>query len=719
VNAGWLRATGLTLEEALGKDILGHFPEARDVALALHARARAGHHVELPLGVRRVAGRETWWTGSIDPVPMEGGTGLLLTLREAPPGGGADARQEGDQVVPREWSGRAQGEDLFRLLARAMPQVVCVLRPDGFPEYVNPSWITLSGLDLEETARAGWKGVLHPDDLEVVQECRRRVLKLLSPQDVEIRFRAAGGAYRWFLGRLAPIVEGGRVSRLVGAALDIEDRKRAETALRESERKFATIFHHSPLALGLTRLPRGEIADVNEAWVRMMGIPRYEAMGKTTAELGVVVDPRERRRLYEEVWSRGSVSGLELRCVTRTNGLRTFSASADVITFEGARFLLIALLDVTDRNAAAESLRLADRRKDEFLGMLSHELRNPLAPIRNSVYVLRRSPGGSERSGRALDVIERQTEHLTRLVDDLLDVTRIASGKIELRRARVDLRELARRSAEDHRAAFEDRGITFRTSLPAAPLWLSADATRISQVLGNLLANSAKFTRAGGEVTLSLASSGASAELAVADTGAGIEPGLLPHVFEPFVQAERTRERTQGGLGLGLALVKGIAELHGGSVRAESAGKGRGTRISILLPMDGAQPVDAAAARPRRAPHVRHRVLVVDDNRDAADSLAQVVEMLGHDAEVAYDGQAALAKVRGRPPDVVLCDIGLPGMDGYEVARRIRAMGERNVRLVAVTGYAQPEDLARAARAGFDRHVSKPADPERIQDVLE
>jgi PAS domain S-box-containing protein len=495
-----------------------------------------------------------------------------------------------------------ESEQRFRMLAEAMPQIVCVLDSDGTAEYVNPGWTSYSGLDFEETKRAGWAGVLHPDDLAAARACRRRMLDSRAPQDVELRYRAADGSYRWFLSRLAPVVEGGRIVRLVGTALDIEDRKRAEEALRR----------------------------------------------------------------------------------------------------------------------ANQTLRDADRRKDEFLGMLSHELRNPLAPIRNSLYILGRLDATGVQARRAKDVANRQVAHLTSLVDDLLDVTRIARGKIELRRAELDVAVLARRAAEDHRALMQERHLELALEVPDRPVIVHGDGTRLSQVLGNLLHNAAKFTPAGGRVTLAVAAEEGRAVIHVRDTGSGIAPEALGSIFEPFTQAEQTLARSEGGLGLGLALVKGLVTLHGGEVSVSSAGIGRGADFVVTLPL-------ASPARARRIERVvrgaplraRRRVLVIDDNRDAADSLAELVSMLGHRADVAYDGFAGLARAAEAPPDVVLCDIGLPGMDGYECARQLRALApSRHLRLVAVSGYAQPEDVARAMEAGFDAHVAKPADPERIAGLL-
>ncbi len=365
-----------------------------------------------------------------------------------------------------------------------------------------------------------------------------------------------------------------------------------------------------------------------------------------------------------------------------------------------------------------QSLREADRRKDEFLGMLSHELRNPLAPIRNSVYILRHVDPAGEQAERARDVIERQAGHLTRLVDDLLDVTRIARGKIELRTSRVDLCETVLSAADDFRPMMDERGLAFRTVVPPTKLLASADATRLTQVIGNLLHNAAKFTRRGDAVTLSLEPAGGEAEIRVRDTGAGIEAAALPHIFDPFVQGQHTLARSEGGLGLGLALVKGITDLHGGTVRVESGGRGEGAEFVIRLPLaEGPAPRDVPSPT-ERSPDVVRRVLIVDDSRDVADSMAEIVEMLGHTAEVAYDGPSAIERARATSPDVVLCDVGLPGMSGYEVARAVRAGAQDGMLLVAITGYAQPEDVRKAVESGFDRHLAKPASVEDIERLL-
>ena len=401
-----------------------------------------------------------------------------------------------------------------------------------------------------------------------------------------------------------------------------------------------------------------------------------------------------------------------------------FSVAAEPLGDGG---IAVFFRDVTERRRgeealreANERLREADRRKDEFLGMLSHELRNPLAPIRNALWILDHAQPEGQQARRAKDIASRQVGHLTRIVDDLLDVTRIARGKIELRHEDLDLAALARRAAEDYRPLMQDRGLELAVQVPRDAVVVNGDPTRLTQVLGNLLNNAAKFTPSGGRVTLGVRAESGRAEILVRDTGDGVEPELLRTIFEPFTQGRKTLARSEGGLGLGLALVKGLVALHGGEVTAASDGPGRGTIFIVTLPLaraaarDGRQELVAA-----RSTSSRRRVLVVDDNRDAADSLAELLEMLGHEVEIAHDGPSAISRARAHPPEIVLCDIGLPGMDGYAVGRELRSGGGRSARLYVVSGYAQPEDVAAAEAAGFDGHLAKPLDPERLARILD
>jgi two-component system CheB/CheR fusion protein len=376
---------------------------------------------------------------------------------------------------------------------------------------------------------------------------------------------------------------------------------------------------------------------------------------------------------------------------------------------------------LADEREAFHALERSNERKAQFIAMLSHELRNPLAPLRHALWLLDRAPADSEQAANARATLGRQVLHLSRLTDDLLDVTRISRGKVRLQRERVDLVDVVRRAIDDHGALFASRQVALEASLPPAPLWLDADPTRIGQVVGNVLWNAAKFTDPGGRAAVTVRRAGDGlAEVRVRDDGIGIPADLLADVFEPFVQADRSLDRTRGGLGLGLALVRSLVELHGGTVEALSAGPGQGAEFVVRLPLVPEPPALSLPARPTgRESMPRHRVLVVEDNVDAAETLREMLRLWDHDVEVAHDGPRGLERARDFRPDVVLCDIGLPGMDGYEVARALRAdPSSASAFLVAVTGYASPEDARRAAGAGFDLHLGKPVPIEVLEEVL-
>ena len=367
-------------------------------------------------------------------------------------------------------------------------------------------------------------------------------------------------------------------------------------------------------------------------------------------------------------------------------------------------------------------LEAADRRKDEFLAMLAHELRNPLGAIANAGHVLDRRAGGDPRTRELVAIVGRQIRHLARLVDDLLDVSRFSHGHIELHKAPFELRRAVEGAVETARPLVEQRRHTLVLSLADEPLWLEADATRIEQVLSNLLHNAAKFTPPGGHIELAARRDGGEVVIAVRDDGAGISPDLLPRIFDLFVQEERSLDRSHGGLGIGLTLVRSLVERHGGAVAAASAGPGQGSELTVRLPLhtppEDMEPTPEAGAAGEAAAPPAH-VLLVEDNLDAAEALGELLRMWGHTVHLAHDGASALEAARRRRPDVVLLDIGLPGMDGYTVAEQLRAVpGHDGVKLVAVTGYGQESDRQRAALAGFDHHLVKPVDVERLRELL-
>jgi signal transduction histidine kinase len=372
---------------------------------------------------------------------------------------------------------------------------------------------------------------------------------------------------------------------------------------------------------------------------------------------------------------------------------------------------------------AAEQLAEADRRKDEFLAMLAHELRNPLAPILNAVHLLRLPGANGAAAQCARDIVERQVRHMARLIDDLLDVSRINRGKIQLRKEAVELAAVVSRAVETTTPLLSSRNHELVVALPPEPVWLEADPTRLEQVLANLLNNAAKYTEPGGYVWLTAECEGAEVVIRVRDTGVGIPPDQLDAVFGLFTQLDRSlASPSQWGLGIGLALVRTLVQMHGGSVNASSAGPGQGSEFVVRLPVLRGPVRQAAANQPparARTGDKGLRVLVVDDNRDSAESIAMFLELAGHAVRLAHDGPAALEAAAAFHPDVVLLDIGLPHLNGYEVARRLRAqVGSREAFLVALTGYGQPEDQRRSREAGFDRHLVKPIEPDQLTDLL-
>ena len=382
----------------------------------------------------------------------------------------------------------------------------------------------------------------------------------------------------------------------------------------------------------------------------------------------------------------------------------------------------VAVADLKNAAVGAENaVQTPDRSKSEFLAILAHELRNPLAPIRNAVQILNRECALAPESQWALSAIERQVRQMARLIDDLVDVARITSNRFELRRERVDLASVLRLAIETSGTLLRAAGQEFTTVLPESPIYLDADPIRLAQAVSNLLNNAAKFTDRGGHIWLVVERNGSDAVITVRDTGVGISRAMLPHVFEMFTQGEQAHSRTLGGLGIGLTLVKRLVEMHGGTVAADSAGQNMGSTFVIRLPtlVDSSQRPQSKAEDPARMSPPSLRILVVDDNRDAADSLAMLLRTSGNDIRTAYDGAEAVQVANDFEPEVVLLDIGLPNMDGHEVAQRIRQEPwARRTCLIAVTGWSDEADRARSRAAGFDHHLVKPLDTSHLAQLL-
>ncbi len=558
-------------------------------------------------------------------------------------------------------------------------------------------------------------GLIHEEDRHRVQLAEQIALRDHTPFDCEFRMRTRSEEVLWVQARSAPrtLPSGGMVWE--GIVMDTTARKRAEEALFQERELLSTIIDRIPVMLTVYE-PDAKVLRLNPAFERTLGWSSNDAADVSLMER-CYPDPayRERVRQFMQSCREG---WMDIRMRTR-DGRDLETSWANVRLSSGTQVGIG--IDITDRKRYEQSLQDADRRKDEFLAMLGHELRNPLAPIRNAAQVIRLLSPSDPNVRRSTEVIERQVEHMSRLVEDLLDVSRITRGKITLQKEPVELAAVLARAVETARPLIDARRHRLTVTLPSTVLRVNADPTRLAQVVANLLTNAAKYTEEGGHITLGVESDADTATIRVRDTGVGIPREMLSRVFELFTQVERSLARSEGGLGIGLTLVKNLVELHGGTVEAHSDGPGRGSEFVVRLPVlslpHAANAGEGERTRSLAVPS--RRILVVDDNVDAAQSLAMLLQVSGHEVRTAHDGPTALQLAQTWPPQAVLLDIGLPRMDGYEVARRLRQQpAMENALLVALTGYGQEEDRRRALEAGFNAHLVKPADADELRHLL-
>jgi len=521
---------------------------------------------------------------------------------------------------------------------------------------------------------------------------------------------------------VSPIIDGdGRIIGASKVARDITQQKRAAEALRDANEQLRVVTDN--MAVAVTRCDRDfRYLWVSRGFAAWMGRAVDEIVGRTIPEVMGVVAFETVRPHITQVLS-GEPVDFETQVPYRDLGARWIRAGY-VPTHDAAGETdgwVAVITDTTEQRKMEDALRQADRRKDEFLAVLAHELRNPLAPIRSALHVLRMTNKRDPTTERVGEIMERQVNHIVRLVDDLLEVSRITTGKIELRKEPVEIASVVRTAIEASRPLIEGGGHHLAVVIPPEPITLDADPVRLAQVLANLLNNAAKYTDTGGQIWLTVRRDADSVAISVRDTGSGIPRDMLARVFELFTQVDRRSNRAQGGLGIGLTLVKSLIELHGGSIRAYSEGLGRGSEFVARLPIRrGVRPAHAAAEVPAPSPVLAdRRVLVVDDNIDAAESLGILLKLLGADVKIVHNGPDALAALPVHHPAVVLLDIGMRGMDGYEVARRIRRQHEyQDLTLIALTGWGQDEDRRKSQAAGFDYHLIKPADLVMLQTLL-
>jgi PAS domain S-box-containing protein len=702
---------------------------------------------------------------------------LRWIVREAP------ARRRADDSLTREREARVAAEaqaQRLRELVQGVDAILWEAEPDGRYRFVSRRAEDLLGYPVERwLGEPGfWAGILHPDDREWATAHRRRCLHEGRDQELEYRVVAANGRVTWFheAVRLA-CDEQGRAEVLRGAMWNIGRRKKVERQLYTAKRELAeqlsdmTYLHElsrrlwatlelEPLLkeilvaataiegseMGLVRLydpEQGELQVVASVGMTEAFLERFSRVKVGVAACGMAV-ARGGPVIIEDVEVDPSYA--PFRESARLGGFRG-DYSTPLISRSGELLGTIALffrephrpserqvrlIELYARQAAdfIENARLyrtlseADRRKDEALAVLAHELRNPLGVILTAAYALRPGEDDPRDQERAREMVIRHARRMTRLVDDLFDASRITRGEIELRTEAVELSRIVTCAVEAARPLIDERRHELTIALPPKPVRMVADPGRLEQVLVNLLTNAARYTEPGGRIALEAGREGDQVVMRVRDSGIGIAPDMIPRVFDPFVQAHRAPDPSQAGLGLGLALVRALVERHCGTVAVTSAGPGRGSEFVVRLPAGRVEPEAPSSGdtlreptRPAGAPRAL-RVLVVDDQPDAARSLARLLRFWGHETRTAHDGPSALAEADAHRPEVVLLDVGLPGMDGHEVARRLRALGGEGLRIVALTGFGQEEDRHRAQESGFDLYLVKPVDPDDLRRSL-
>ncbi len=666
-----------------------------------------------------------------------------------------------------------RSEERFRQLANSMPQIVWTARPGGSIDFLNRRWTEFTGLP-DTVGNDGWKTIVHPDDAGPAAERWQASLKSGSPFELEVRlFDRARQGYRWHLVRTVAVHdEAGHVARWFGTSTDIQEQKRAEESSRylaAASAALAGVVDYESTLQKIANLAVPYFADwaavdvADNGGLRRLAVAHEEQTKIELAHelarhyppdlqaaggIGAVFrtgKPEITGEIRDEMLVAGAKDERHLRLI-RALGLKSFicvplvvsGSPLGVLTFataeSGRRYTdadLALAMDLANRAAIAientrlyDALRETDRRKDEFLATLAHELRNPLAPIRNSLQILKTPDVDAPTVERSLEMMERQVEQLVRLVDDLMDVSRVMRGRIELRRERIELSAVVARAIETVQPLIDAhrQRLTLQVSDDSLPI--EVDQLRMAQVVGNLLTNAAKYTELGGRIDVNATRDKDAAVLRIRDNGIGIDPKMLPRIFELFVQVDQATTRSQGGLGIGLTLVKNLVEMHNGTVEAHSEGVGKGSEFVVRLPLVAKQRAPTAGGESgRQTPEAPSpsgfRLLVVDDNRDAANSLALLLKLQGHEVRVAYSGIAALETARTYRPDMVFLDIGMPDMDGYEVARRLRQEpGLEKIVLAALTGWGQQEDRRRAAEAGFNHHLVKPPEPKTLEAVL-
>ncbi|KAF2990473.1 PAS domain-containing protein [Methylocystis sp. MJC1] len=612
---------------------------------------------------------------------------------------------------------------LLQTVIDSSPDAIFVKDRGGRMLLANPATLAAIGKPAEFCiGKTDEEFLLNPDDARAIMAHDRRIIESGQAENFDESLLTPIGM-RCYRNSKAPLRDcSGNVIGLIGVARDITELKEAEAALRASEERFRALTQAVPAIIWETDAA-GENTFVTDLWRSYTGLGASQSVGCGWME-ALHSDDLER---FSGDWAEAIASGERFDCRYRlraTDGsyrwflgraLPQLDAEGRILRWVGS------CSDIDDIVCAQSALADADRRKEQFLATLAHELRNPLAPISSAVHVLKRKCVSENACGPILDLAQRQVDHLTRLVDQLLEISRISRGKVELRKENVLLADFLRPALETCQPLIDKKKHHLIVKVPEDPLWLFGDPVRLAQIAANLINNAAKYTLPGGLIEVAAAREGDEVALRVRDNGVGIDPDMLPHVFDLFAQSDSQIRLSEGGLGIGLALARDLVELHGGRVMAYSDGVGRGAEFVAWLPLSTepaavASPAKKAAAEAVGTP----RALVIDDNRDGANSFSLLLEALGATVCTVYDGHAGVAAIDQFEPDMVFLDLGMPDIDGYEAARRIRAASRgRPLLLVALTGWGQEEDHRRTREAGFDLHLTKPASLEAVEDLLE
>jgi PAS domain S-box-containing protein len=647
-----------------------------------------------------------------------------------------------------------ESEARLRLVTDHTPVLITLCDADKTFRFVNAPYAERFGLRPEDVVGRSFEEVLGPEAAAAIEPYVGEVLAGRRVEfETDVPYRGIGTRHMW-VAYQPEFDREGRVAGFVSAILDVTERKRAEQRLRESEERFAKAFEASPLALTITSLKTGRLLEVNETFTRLSGYARDEAVGRTTVELGLWAEPEDREAELSSLARHGRVRENVYRFRMRDGSEMIGLLSAEQIEIGGQPCALSVIEDITEqRRGEAERERLlereqalrakaeeANRLKDEFLATVSHELRTPLTAIMGWAHMLEDGSLDAAMTRHAVKVIRRNAEQQRQIVEDVLDVSRIVAGKLRVESERVELALVVRAALDTIAPAAEAKSIRLHSALDPSAL-VTGDPARLQQVVWNLLSNAVKFTPSGGEVRVSASRLLTHVRIEVSDTGQGVAPEFLPHVFDRFRQADSSTTREHGGLGLGLSVVRHLVEAHGGSVHAYSAGEGQGATFTVDLPL----PVEAEQSAPPDAgdrqeeasreqtgrgaaggeealpPLVGLRVLLVDDDEDTLEMLRAFVGRAGAEVTAAPSALAGLEALERVRPDVVVADIGMPSVDGYEFVQRLRALGaERGGQTpaVALTAYAAEADRVRALRSGFQAHLAKPVDPAALLATL-